>query len=51
MMMMAGCFCPGDPEELPWIKLEPTVPIVTTANYQGSGNSLRGNCLCALIPA
>lgn len=32
VMMMGGCFCLGDPEELPWIKLEPTVPIVTAAN-------------------
>lgn len=30
--MMGGRFRRGDPEELPWIKLEPSVPIVTAAN-------------------
>lgn len=32
MAAVGGCSCLGDSEELSWIKPEPMVPIVTTAN-------------------
>lgn len=48
--VVGGCSCLGDPEELSWIKPEPVVPIIITANIiRAVETPLEGNAFLYLV--